>query len=143
MGISDQLLKKPSALTQEEWVEMRMHPKFAYDLIHPIQFLRPALDIPYCHHEKWDGSGYPRNLKGKKIPLGARIFAVVDVYDALIHNRPYRSAWPRRDVLMYLREQSGKHFDPDIVNAFLDMIGEISHNEKSNQSVPMNAATRN
>ena len=122
MGVSDQLLRKTTSLTDDEWIEMRKHPKFAYDLLSPIIYLRPSLDIPYCHHERWDGTGYPRNLKEKQIPLGARIFAIVDVYDALISVRPYRAAWPRGKVLSYLREQSGKHFDPQVVDAFFELL---------------------
>jgi GAF domain-containing protein len=124
MGIPDQMLKKTGSLSEEEWVEMRKHPQYAYDLLHPIIYLRPALDIPYCHHEKWDGTGYPRSLKEKQIPLAARIFAIVDVYDALSYDRPYRPAWPQNQVLQYLREQSGKHFDPDVVNAFMELMEE-------------------
>jgi HD-GYP domain-containing protein (c-di-GMP phosphodiesterase class II) len=122
MGITDQLLRKTGPLSEDEWVEMRKHPSYAYELLRPITYLHPALDIPYCHHERWDGSGYPRGLKGKRIPLAARVFAVVDVYDALLYDRAYRKAWPRRQVIDYLREQSGKHFDPDIVEAFLTII---------------------
>jgi HD-GYP domain-containing protein (c-di-GMP phosphodiesterase class II) len=118
MGVPDQILKKPGPLNNDEWDEMRKHPQYAYDLIHPIDYLRPALDIPYCHHEKWDGSGYPRGLQGEDIPLAARIFAIVDVFDALSTDRPYRAAWPRTLVLDYLRQQSGKHFDPKVVEAF-------------------------
>jgi PAS domain S-box-containing protein len=124
MGIPDQMLKKTGSLSDEEWVEMRKHPQYAYDLLNPIIYLRPALDIPYCHHEKWDGTGYPRGLKEKQIPLAARIFAIVDVYDALSYDRPYRPAWPQDQVLEYLREQSGRHFDPDIVNAFMELMEE-------------------
>ena len=122
MGITDQLLRKTGPLTEEEWVEMRKHPTYAYELLRPITYLHPALDIPYCHHERWNGSGYPRGLKGKRIPLAARIFAVVDVFDALLYDRPYRKAWPRRQVVEYLREQSGIGFDPDIVDAFLGLL---------------------
>ncbi len=118
------MLRKAAPLTEEEWIEMRKHPKLAYDLLRPITYLRPSLDIPYCHHEKWDGSGYPRRLKGRNIPLGARMFAVVDVYDALLFDRPYRAAWPRGKVLAYLREQSDRHFDPQIVDAFLEMLSD-------------------
>ncbi len=124
MGLSDQLLRKPAPLTEEEWLEMRRHPQYAHDLIHPIKFLRPCLDIPYCHHEKWDGSGYPRGLRGERIPLMARIFAVVDVYDALSSDRPYRAAWPEQKVIEYLREQSGTHFDPQVVEAFLELVAK-------------------
>lgn len=122
MGVADQLLRKTGPLTDEEWMEMRKHPEYAYDLLYPISYLRPVLDIPYCHHEKWDGTGYPRGLKGNKIPLAARIFAIVDVYDALAYDRPYRPAWPRQKVLDYLLEQSGKHFDPQVVEAFLGLL---------------------
>ncbi len=101
---------------------MRMHPTYAYELISPIAFLRPALDIPYCHHEKWDGSGYPRGLKGDQIPLAARAFAVVDVWDALRSDRPYRRAWSKEQVYDYIREQSGTHFDPQVVKAFFALL---------------------
>ncbi len=124
MGIPDLLLKKTGPLSDEEWLDMRKHPRYAYDLLHPIAYLRPALEIPYAHHENWDGTGYPRGLKGTEIPLPARIFAVIDVYDALLYDRPYRKAWPRRQVLEFLREQSGKKFDPDITEAFLGLIQE-------------------
>ena len=122
MGVPDVLLKKNGPLTEQEWVEMRKHPQYAYDLLHPITYLRPALDIPYCHHEKWDGSGYPRGLKGTQIPLAARMFAVTDVYDALSYDRPYRAAWPKQKVLDYVCGQSGKHFDPEVVEAFLNLL---------------------
>jgi HD-GYP domain-containing protein (c-di-GMP phosphodiesterase class II) len=102
---------------------MRSHPVYAFEMLSPIAYLRPALEIPYCHHEKWDGTGYPRGLKGAQIPLSARIFAVVDVWDALKSDRPYRAGWPDEDVLAYLREQSGKHFDPLAVSEFLRMVG--------------------
>ena len=101
---------------------MRKHPQYAYDLLKPIAFLAPALDIPYCHHEKWYGTGYPRGLKGEEIPLAARLFAVVDVWDALRSDRSYRPAWSAEDALAYIREQSGKHFDPQIVEVFLKQI---------------------
>jgi putative two-component system response regulator len=101
---------------------MRKHPLYAYKLLHPITFLRPALDIPYCHHERWDGSGYPRGLKGEEIPLAARVFAVVDVWDALINDRPYRKAWTEAQTLDYLKEQSGVLFDPQVVDKFLTII---------------------
>jgi HD-GYP domain-containing protein (c-di-GMP phosphodiesterase class II) len=90
-------------------------------------YLQPALDIPYCHHEKWDGKGYPRGLRGEQIPLAARIFAVVDVWDALRSDRPYRDAWPIKKVLAYLREQSGKHFDPQVVDMFIELLTEKGH----------------
>ncbi len=119
MGIPDSILLKPGKLTDEEWEIMRRHPTYAYKLLSPIAFLRPSLDIPYCHHEKWDGSGYPRKLAGNEIPLSARIFAVVDVWDALRSNRTYRLGWPEDKVIDYIREQAGSHFDPDVVEAFL------------------------
>ena len=119
LGIPDRILLKPDKLTEEEWVIMRKHPVYAYDMLSSIEYLRPALDIPYCHHEKWDGSGYPRGLKGEEIPLAARIFAVIDVWDALTSNRPYRKAWTREQALEYIREQTGTHFDPQIVEVFL------------------------
>ncbi|MBM3145851.1 MAG: GAF domain-containing protein, partial [Chloroflexi bacterium] len=122
MGVPDSILHKPGPLTDDEWALMRKHPVFAFDMLLPIDFLRPALDIPYCHHEKWDGSGYPRSLKGEQIPLAARIFAVVDVWDALSSDRPYRQAWPKEKVINYLEEQSGAHFDPRVVEAFLKLI---------------------
>ena len=121
MGIPDGILLKPGPLTDDEWFIMRQHPTLAYQLLSPIAYLRPALDIPYCHHEKWDGTGYPRGLKGAAIPPGARIFAVVDVWDALRSDRPYRKHWPIEQVLGHIRDQAGKHFDPDVVAAFLDM----------------------
>jgi PAS domain S-box-containing protein/putative nucleotidyltransferase with HDIG domain len=119
MGIPDGILLKPGPLTEVEWQVMRMHPVYARDLLYPITYLRQAIDIPYCHHEKWDGTGYPRGLKGEEIPLPARIFAVVDVWDALLSDRPYRTAWPKEKALGYLREQSGRHFDPNVVDVFL------------------------
>ena len=119
IGVPDDILRKPGPLTDEEWEIMRKHPKLAYDMLAPIIYLRPAIDIPYCHHEKWDGTGYPRGLKGDQIPSSARVFAVVDVWDALMSDRPYRKAWPREKTLDYILEQSGKHFDPNVVKVFL------------------------
>ena len=118
MGIPDSILLKPGPLDPAEWSVMRQHPQYAHDLLTPIAYLRPALDIPYCHHEKWDGSGYPRGLVGEQIPLHARIFAVADVWDALTSSRPYREAWTPERALAYLREESGAHFDPAVVQAF-------------------------
>ena len=122
MGVPDSILLKPDKLTDEEWVLMRKHPTFAFDLMSPIAYLHSALDIPYSHHEKWDGSGYPRGLKGENIPLSARLFAVVDVYDALTSDRPYRKAWNQKKVLAHIREQSGTHFDPRAVELFMKLI---------------------
>ena len=101
---------------------MRQHPVYAYRLLSPIDYLRPALDIPYCHHEKWDGTGYPRGLKGEEIPVAARIFAVVDVWDALSKDRPYRKAWAPDQVRDYIALNSGSHFDPKIVEVFLGLV---------------------
>ena len=123
MGIPDRILLKPDKLTDEEWVLMHMHPTYAFQMLRPIPYLQPALDIPYCHHEKWDGTGYPRGLKGEEIPLAARIFSIVDVYDALTSNRPYRTAWPKDKALQHIQELSGSHFDPRVVDAFLELMG--------------------
>jgi putative two-component system response regulator len=122
LGVPDSILHKPYTFTDEEWAIMRRHPQLAYDMLYPVEYLRPALDIPYCHHEKWDGSGYPRGLKGDEIPLAARLFAVIDVWDALTSDRPYRRAWTNENALAYIKEQSGKHFDPEIVNLFFRVI---------------------
>ena len=119
MGVPDKILNKPGPLTTEEWAVMRMHPQFAYDLLLPIAYLQPAIDIPYCHHEKWDGTGYPRKLKGEEIPLAARIFALGDVYDAITSDRPYRKKWSRKRAIKYLCDQAGKYFDPQIVEIFV------------------------
>lgn len=122
LGVPDSILHKSDKLTDEEWVIMRKHPQFAYDMLHSVEYLRPTLDILYCHHEKWDGTGYPRGLKGEEIPIAARIFAIVDVWDALRSDRPYRPAWKKEDALSYIREQSGKHFDPKVVELFFKVI---------------------
>ncbi|MFV9507245.1 MAG: HD domain-containing phosphohydrolase [Oscillochloridaceae bacterium umkhey_bin13] len=121
IGIPDAVLHKPGPLDDSEWVVMRRHPEYAYDLLAPIGFLRPALDIPYCHHERWDGSGYPRGLCGEQIPLAARIFAVVDVWDALTNHRPYRNAWSPERVRAYLEANAGTLFDPAVVHMFLGL----------------------
>jgi PAS domain S-box-containing protein/putative nucleotidyltransferase with HDIG domain len=118
LGIPDSILLKPGKLTEPEWDIMRQHPVYAYEWLAPIAYLRRALDIPYCHHEKWDGSGYPRGLTGQAIPLAARLFAIVDVYDALTSDRPYRAAWDHARVRQYLLDESGRHFDPQVVEAF-------------------------
>jgi PAS domain S-box-containing protein len=124
MGIPDEVLHKPGPLTEAEWEIMKQHPQMAYHLLKPIPYLEKAIEIPYSHHERWDGSGYPRGLSGELIPLSARIFAVVDVYDALRSDRPYRKAWSEEDTLQYLREQAGVLFDSRIVEAFLKMIAQ-------------------
>jgi putative nucleotidyltransferase with HDIG domain len=121
MGIPDSILNKNGSLTSQEAEIVRQHPIHAYNMLKNIDHLRSAMEIPYCHHEKWNGTGYPRGLKGEEIPLSARIFAIVDVYDALINDRPYRKAQPYKQVMGYLIEQSGKHFDPKVVNAFLQL----------------------
>jgi len=122
VSVPDRILNKPGPLTDEEWTEMRKHPRTAYDVLSPIKFLDKSLDIPYYHHERWDGTGYPHGLKGKEIPLAARIFSVIDVYDALSSDRPYRSAWPKDKVVQYLRDQSGIQFDPVVLDAFLSLL---------------------
>jgi GAF domain-containing protein len=121
MGIPDGILLKPSALNDEEWGVMHRHPTFAYEMLSPIELLRPALDIPYCHHERWDGQGYPRGLRHEEIPLAARIFSVVDVWDALRSDRPYRPGWPESRVRDYIAKRAGADFDPAVVERFLKM----------------------
>ena len=118
MAIPDSILLKKKKLTEKEWKVIKEHPDHAFRLLSEIEYLQPAIAIPYCHHEKWDGSGYPRGLKGKQIPLAARIFAVVDVWDALTSDRPYRAAWDSEDALKYIRQQGGSHFDPQVVEMF-------------------------
>ncbi len=125
IGIPDSILHKPDSLTEEEWTNMRKHPQFAYDMLSPIEYLRPALAIPYSHHEKWDGTGYPRGLKGEEIPMSARLFAIADVWDAVTSDRPYRAAWTEEQATAYIREQSGKHFDPQVVDLFFKVVEEI------------------
>ena len=124
MGIPDYILHKPEELTKDELSIMRQHPQLAYDMLEPIAYLRDALNIPYCHHEKWDGTGYPRGLSGTQIPLEARLFTIVDVWDALTTDRPYRNGWPREKALKYIREESGKYFDPKLVDMFLEEMEE-------------------
>ncbi len=121
LGVPDRILLKPDTLTDEEWEIMRLHPLYAYEMLAPIEYLRPALAIPFSHHERWDGSGYPRELKGEAIPLVARIFAVVDVWDALTSNRPYRPAWSQPATLEYLKKNAGVQFDPEVVKMFLQL----------------------
>ena len=120
MGVPDGILLKPGPLTDEEWIKMRKHTTFAYEMLSPIHYLQTALDIPYCHHEKWDGTGYPRGLSGDQIPFAARLFAVIDVWDALTSDRPYRAAWPEEKVLDHIRSLVGTHFDPQIVKVCLE-----------------------
>lgn len=121
MAIPDAVLLKPGPLSEDEWKIMRRHPVYAYELLSPIPYLRPALEIPYCHHERWDGKGYPRGLQGEQIPLAARIFAVVDVWDALRSDRPYRRAWPEDRVMDYIRQAGGTHLDPRVLEVFLEL----------------------
>jgi putative nucleotidyltransferase with HDIG domain len=127
MGVPDNILLKADQLTSEEWEKMRQHPVWAYEMLSSIRYLQPALDIPYCHHEKWDGTGYPRGLKGEAIPISARIFAVADVWDAITSDRPYRRGWSEEDALKYIEEQSGKYFDPGVVQEFFRLIHEDRH----------------
>ena len=124
MGIPDAILNKPGPLTDIEWTVMKKHPVFAYDMLREIVFLKPAIDIPYCHHEKWDGSGYPLGMHGEGIPLAARVFAVVDVYDALTSTRTYRKAWSVEKTLAHIQENSGTHFDPQIVDMFMKIMSK-------------------
>src|SRR5574340_812003 len=123
MAIPDSILLKSGPLTIEECDIIRQHPRYAYELLSPISYLGPATDIPLYHHEKWDGTGYPYGLKENQIPLPARLFAVIDVYDALTSVRPYRPAWSKDRAIAYLKEQSSQHFDPVIAAKFLQMIG--------------------
>ncbi len=121
LGVPDRILLKPDSLTADEWVIMRRHPRYAYEMLSGVDYLRPALDIPYYHHEQWDGNGYPSGLKGEEIPLAARLFAVVDVWDALTSDRPYRPAWSNKEAKTYIKACSGKQFDPFVVEKFLDV----------------------
>jgi PAS domain S-box-containing protein/putative nucleotidyltransferase with HDIG domain len=122
LAVPDHILKKEGPLTVEEREIISKHPETAYNLLKQIPYLTKALEIPYCHHEKWDGSGYPRGLKGEEIPLAARVFAIVDVWDALTSDRPYRKAWERERALQYIKDEAGKHFDPKISNVFLMLV---------------------
>ena len=124
MAIKDEILQKPGPLTEAEWSEMRKHPIYTYEMLSPISYLRPALDIPYCHHERWDGSGYPRGLKGEEIPLVARLFAIIDVWDALSSDRIYRKRSPHIEVAAYLRTEAGRLFDPHLVELFLSVVNK-------------------
>ncbi|MHB8169304.1 MAG: HD domain-containing phosphohydrolase [Thermoleophilia bacterium] len=123
MGVPDAILFKNGKLSPEEWAVMRKHPEYAFRLLSPIAYLKPALDIPYYHHEKWDGSGYPAQLAGEHIPVAARLFAIVDVWDALNCERPYRQAWPEEKVQAYIHAQTGSHFEPRAVDMFFRMLG--------------------
>lgn len=125
LGIPDLVLHKPGPLNDDEWKVMRMHPVYAYEWLSKIPYLVPAVDIPYCHHEKWDGSGYPRGLKGAEIPLSARLFAIIDVWDALTSDRPYRKAMTREAAYQYIIGQSEKQFDPEVVRLFSTHLDEF------------------
>jgi HD-GYP domain-containing protein (c-di-GMP phosphodiesterase class II) len=122
VSISDSILLKAGPLSEEEWRIMRRHPLIAMELLAPIAYLAPALAIPRSHHERWEGGGYPDGLTGDQIPLAARIFTIVDVYDALTSDRPYRRAWSQAETIEFIRAQAGKQFDPNIVPVFIDMI---------------------
>lgn len=125
VGIPDHILLKPGPLTDEEMVIMQKHPVYACNILWPISFLRPAVEIPYCHHERWDGRGYPRGLKGEEIPVSAQILAVADVWDALRSNRPYRPVWPREKTLEHICANAGTHFNPQVVDAFIKLIADF------------------
>jgi putative nucleotidyltransferase with HDIG domain len=120
MGVPDAILLKQGPLTEEEWRVMRLHPQLAYEMLRSIEFLQPAIDIPYCHHERWDGTGYPRMLRGEAIPIAARLFAVIDVWDALTSDRPYRRALSHEQAFVIIREGVGTHFDPEVTALFLE-----------------------
>jgi putative two-component system response regulator len=122
LAIPDSILLKPGPLNEEEWALMKKHPQYANEMLSSIEYLKPALDIPHCHHEKWDGSGYPRGLKGDAIPLSVRLFAVVDVWYALTSDRPYRAAWTQKEALEHIQNESGKHFEPIVVDLFRKMM---------------------
>ncbi len=124
MGVPDEILGKQGPLTDDEWVQMRRHPELAVQMLQGIEYLRAALAIPRCHHEKWDGSGYPAGLVREQIPLEARLFAVVDVYDAITSVRPYRQPMPVQEARATIEAGSGSHFDPAVVDAFLALIDE-------------------
>jgi HD-GYP domain-containing protein (c-di-GMP phosphodiesterase class II) len=133
MGIPDSILLKPGSLTAEEWKIMQLHPLYADEILFQIEHLKPAIDIPRHHHEKWDGSGYPGGLKGEQIPIAARIFSIVDVFDALTSNRPYREAWSREPALEYIQSQSGIQFQPIIVSLFMEMMNDEHHSDPSGE----------
>ena len=131
LGVPDSILLKPGPLSEQEWELMRLHPIYGYEWLRPIEYLRPILSIPRSHHEKWDGSGYPDGLVGEEIPLEARIFAPVDVWDALSSDRPYRQRWPEEKIRSHIRKLAGTHFDPAIVEAFLALPRDVfSHWQK-------------
>jgi putative nucleotidyltransferase with HDIG domain len=126
MGIPDEILNKPGALTLKEREIINQHPTYAFEMLKDIKYLQPAISIPYSHHENWDGTGYPQKLQGEEIPLSARIFSVIDNWDALTSDRPYREAWSKEKTIEYLKEQSGKKFDPKVVEVFLNEIIKVA-----------------
>ena len=138
MGVPDSILLKPGPLTPQERLVVERHPDFAHDLLNPIEFLEPALTIPYGHHERWDGTGYPRGLRGDKIPLEARLFAIADVWDAMRSNRPYREGWPFERVVAHIMAGQGTHFDPWAVELFLQLVesGKLLEIEKGSRQQP-------
>ena len=136
VGIPDAILLKPGKLSNSEWDMMRKHPSYAYELIYPVEYFRPCIPIPYAHHEKWDGTGYPRGLKGEQIPLAARLFAIADVWDALSSKVVYREAWPQKRVMEYIQHQSGTHIDPWAVELFLRAINEMLHGNSDGKELP-------
>lgn len=128
MGVPDSILLKPGRLTDEEWILVRKHPIFSLEILSPIAYLRPALDIPYCHHEKWDGSGYPQGLKGEQIPQAARLFAIVDIWDTIRSDRPYHQSWTEEKAIRHIKSLSGTHLDPGVVELFMEMLSENEMN---------------
>jgi len=134
MGIPDSVLLKPGPLTDDEWKVMRLHPVYAYDILSQIDYLKSAVDIPWCHHEKWDGTGYPRGLQGEEIPMSARMFSIVDVWDALRSDRPYRKGWPEEKVFDHLRSLAGTHFEPELVELFFQVMAE--HKDPRHRDMP-------
>ena len=132
IGVPDSILHKPGALTADEWIQMKQHPEHARALLEPIQYLRPAIDVAYCHHEKWDGTGYPQGLKGTDIPIAARMFAVIDTFDALTSERPYKRAWTLDEALALIESEAGKHFDPAVVPHFAEMARNGAFNDTMN-----------
>lgn len=132
MGIPDSILHKPGTLTEEEWEIMRKHPENAYNMLKNIKYLKPALDIPYCHHERWDGTGYPRGLKGEAIPLAARLFSIVDAWDALLSNRPYRKGLTKSSTQKTITSEKGTRYQPELVDFFMEFLNEKTQNRKKN-----------
>jgi HD-GYP domain-containing protein (c-di-GMP phosphodiesterase class II) len=136
VGIPDAILLKPGKLSRSEWDVIRKHPGYGYELIYPVEYFRPCFPIPYAHHEKWDGTGYPRGLKGEQIPLAARLFAIADVWDTLSSNVVYREAWPQERVIEYIQHESGTHFDPRAVELFLRAINEMTQTGSGGKELP-------